>query len=312
MNCEQVNQIDMVEYLSRLGFQAEKNNGKDYWYLSPLRDEKEPSFKVNKPKNVWYDHGQGKGGKLVDFAMLFFRCTVSELLQKFPLFQQQNPSKNIAIDPPFHLHKVDKNIPIDATETAIRIIAAKQPIANPSLCRYLESRKIDKEIADKYCYEVLFAMNDKERAYHAIGFKNTEAGYELRNEYFKGSSSPKAVTFFDNNNSKSITIFEGFFDFLTYQSINKNQLTETNFLVLNSLSFFQKQTNLMEKHNRINLYLDRDPAGKKITENAKKTSLKYRDKSGLYKGYKDLNEWAVKNSKLGQNIKIGKSAGRHL
>ena len=30
MNCEQVNQIDMVEYLSSLGFQAKKNNGKDY------------------------------------------------------------------------------------------------------------------------------------------------------------------------------------------------------------------------------------------------------------------------------------------
>ena len=312
MNCAEANHIDMVDYLNSLSFHATNIKGDDYWYHSPFREEKEPSFKVNRHKNVWYDHGLGKGGKLVDFAMLFFNCSVSKLLQKFPLFQQQNHPKSIAIDPPFPLHKIDKENPIDATETAIKIIAAKQPITNPSLCRYLETRKIDKEIADKYCYEVLFAMNDKERAYHAIGFKNTEGGYELRNAYFKGSSSPKSVSFIDNNNSKSIAIFEGFFDFLTYQSLHKNQLLENNFLVLNSLSFFEKQKDLMEKYNRINLYLDRDPAGKKVAESAKKISLKYRDKSSLYKGFKDLNEWAVNNGKTGHKIKIRKSTGRHL
>ena len=36
---------------------AKKINNNDYWYLSPLRNEKEASFKINRSKNTWYDHG---------------------------------------------------------------------------------------------------------------------------------------------------------------------------------------------------------------------------------------------------------------
>ena len=64
MNCEQANQVDLVDYLNSLGYQPQKIRGADYWYFSPFRDEKEPSFKINRNKNVWYDHGPGKGGKV--------------------------------------------------------------------------------------------------------------------------------------------------------------------------------------------------------------------------------------------------------
>ena len=82
MNCAEANQIDMVDYLFSLGYQPQKIRNENHWYLSPLRDEKEPSFKVNKGKNVWYDHGLGKGGKLVDFAMEFHRYSLTEALEK--------------------------------------------------------------------------------------------------------------------------------------------------------------------------------------------------------------------------------------
>jgi DNA primase len=74
MNCEQANQIDLVDYLQSIGHEPSKLRGNDYWYHSPLRNEKEPSFKVNRSKNVWYDHGLGKGGTLVDFAMEYYHC----------------------------------------------------------------------------------------------------------------------------------------------------------------------------------------------------------------------------------------------
>jgi len=41
-------QQDMVDYLQQLGYLPEKIRGNDYWYLSPLRNEKTPSFKVNR------------------------------------------------------------------------------------------------------------------------------------------------------------------------------------------------------------------------------------------------------------------------
>ena len=165
MNCEHANQIDMVDYLNSLGHQPKKITGKDYWYISPFREEKEPSFKVERNKNVWYDHGPGKGGKLVDFVMEVYHCNVSEALQKFSSFQQQNNYQNNVVRPQFHLHENTLLNHQDSRETAIKIIAAKKPIEDLVLCRYLKQRRIEKNIADKYCFEVQFTNADKEKVY---------------------------------------------------------------------------------------------------------------------------------------------------
>ncbi len=298
MNCEQANGIDVVGYLNSLGYQPKNIRGNNYWYLSPLRNEKEASFKVEKNKNVWYDHGLGRGGKLVDFVIEFYHCDVSEALQKISSFHPQKNFQNIAVRSPLQSHQSSLINESHATETSIKIIAAKQPIQDLSLCRYLIQRRIDKSIADKYCHEVHFTNGDEKKMYKAIGFKNNAGGYELRNQYFKGSSSPKYVTYL-NHKAKKISVFEGFFDFLSYQSMNKNQEHElTNFLVLNSLSFFERSLLLMEKHAGIHLYLDHDNAGRKCTNIALKRSLQFKDESKLYKGYKDLNEWMMNFGKL--------------
>ena len=55
MNCEKANQIDLVDYLNSIGYSQRKINGSDYWYCSSFRDEKDPSFKIKRNKNVWYD-----------------------------------------------------------------------------------------------------------------------------------------------------------------------------------------------------------------------------------------------------------------
>jgi len=312
MNCEQANQIDLVDYLHSTGLEPAKIRGNDYWYQSPFRDEKEPSFKVNRSKNVWYDHGLGKGGTLVDFAIEYFHYeTIPEALENLSFFQGQKFFQHSYNRPPFHSyeHNIFQG---DTRETAIRIIAAKQPIQNPMLCRYLKQRKIEKNIADKYCYEVQFTNSSNDKRYFAIGFKNNAGGYELRNEYFKGSSSPKYITYLDNLANK-VTVFEGFFDFISYQTIHQNQQQElTNFLVLNSLSFFERSLLLMEKHQGINLYLDQDEAGRKNTKLALKRSPSFKDESKLYKGYKDLNDWSINFGKLKMQKNVRPYVHRHL
>ena len=310
MNCEQANQMDMVDYLNSLGYQPQKIKGPDYWYLSPFRAEKESSFKVERNKNVWYDHGLGKGGKLIDFVMEFYHCNVSEALQKVSFFQPQNNLQNNNVRPQFHLQENTLLNQQDSRETTIKIIAAKKPVEDLMLCRYLRQRRIEKSVADTYCYEVQFTNADREKIYKAIGFKNNAGGYELRNEYFKGSSSPKYVTYLDNK-SNNISVFEGFFDFMSYQSINQNQGHElTNFLVLNSLSFFERSLLLMEKHGSIHLYLDHDNAGRKCTNLALKRSFQFKDESKLYRQYKDINNWLVSFGKLEK--KISQSMHKHL
>ncbi|MEJ7674980.1 MAG: toprim domain-containing protein [Chitinophagaceae bacterium] len=87
--------------------------------------------------------------------------------------------------------------------------------------------------------------------------------------------------------------------------MNQNQQHHlTNFLVLNSLSFFERSLLLMEKHESIHLFLDNDEAGRKCTSLAQKRSLKFRDESKLYEGCKDLNEWKMKIKEHNINLKI--------
>ncbi len=114
----------------------------------------------------------------------------------------------------------------NALEPAIKVIAAK-PITHPALCRYLESRKIPFEIAEKYCKEVHYELYDKK--YFAIGFQNNAGGFELRNAHFKGSSSPKDITFFEFPRAKEVAVFEGFFSFLSYQTLHQKNTTTDKF-----------------------------------------------------------------------------------
>ncbi len=49
----------------------------------------------------------------------------------------------------------------------------------------------------------------------------------------------------------------------------------------------------MEQHDTITLYLDRDKTGQNYSQYALSLSNKYKDESGLYRHYKDLNDWLV-------------------
>jgi DNA primase len=266
--------MDMVDYLSRLGYKPAKVRNNDYWYVSPLRDEKTPSFKVNRKLNRWYDHGLGKGGNLIDFAILHQNYTIGEFLQKLngdfsfhqPIFHQPNEL---------------------ITEKKLNILQ-EFSISSFALLRYLEQRRIPVDIADQFCREVRYELNDK--IYYGIGFKNDSGGYEIRNPYFKTSSSPKDITTIKNK-AKEAVVFEGFFDFLSFIAIHKNQpATESNFVILNSVSFFEKARPFMEQHEIIRLYLDRDTTGQNYSHYALSLSNKYKDESKLYEHYKDLND----------------------
>lgn len=298
ITCEQARQIDLVDWLAALGHQPQKVRNQDYWYLSPFRQENTPSFKVNRKLNVWYDFGEGKGGNLVDFGVRFFSCSVSELLEKL----SQRSGQHFSFHPPSTAG--EKKAPDDGK---ILILDERRLAAQP-LLDYLKMRSIPLEIAQAFCREIEFRLYDKQHT--VIGFKNDAGGYELRNENFKGSSSPKRETFI-NNYQEQLAVFEGFFSFLSFQAINKNPAHSlTNFLVLNSLSFFQSARPKMEEHRHIHLFLDRDTAGKKHTEMALQwDKTKYIDRSPFYENRKDLNDWLVHHER---SLHVSRRMGRGL
>lgn len=275
---EEVKNTDIVGYLSSLGFEPAKVTRNDYWYLSPFRDETTPSFKVNRNLNRWYDFGEGAGGNLVDFGIKFYNCSVSEFLKKMNRnfsFQQQH----------IPLNQKDKEA------KKIKVIDERE-ISSLVLIRYLHRRRIPLDIATKFCKEIDYELYG--RNYYAIGFKNNAGGYELRNEKFKASSSPKDITLIESNAEK-LTVFEGFFNFLSYLAIHhKQEQPATNFLVLNSTSFFEKSLPLMQSHKSVHLYLDCDTTGQKCMQKALAIDKdKFKDERNLYKNYKDLNDWML-------------------
>lgn len=289
---EEVKKTDIVDYLASLGFKPAKNSRNDFWYLSPFRDETSPSFKVNRNLNRWYDFGEGKGGNIVDFGIQYHRCSVVEFLKKMKQsfsFQQQ---------------KIPVNKP-DEEVKKIKVLEVKE-ITSLVLIRYLHKRRVPMQIAAKFCKEIDYELYSKR--YFAIGFKNNAGGYELRNEKFKASSSPKDITLIKNNSDK-LAVFEGFFNFLSYQAIHHSQdYPKTNFLILNSASFFEKSLPLMQSYKSVHLFLDGDSTGQKCSQKAIAIdNEKFVDESGLYKNYKDLNDWAVH---IGQTLKQGLSMNR--
>ena len=280
LSIEEARQIDLIDYLSKLGYQPAKIRNHDHWYLSPFREEKTPSFKVNKKLNRWYDHGLGKGGNLIDFAIQYHNCTVSELLQQ--LSNVFSFHKSLVQQSTEHLK--------ESEESKIRIIK-EGPLSSFSLFRYLQQRRIPIDLAERFCKEVKYELNGKE--YFGIGFKNNSGGYEIRNPYFKASSSPKDITTFENA-AKEAAVFEGFTDFLSFMAIHQNQQhILSDFVILNSVSFFEKARQFMEEHEGIRLYLDRDTTGQDYSQYALSLSKKYKDESYLYKLHKDLNDWLI-------------------
>lgn len=278
LSLSEVKQLDMVDYLSTLGHEPAKVRNDDYWYLSPLREENRASFKINRRLNRWYDHGIGKGGNLIDFAILYYDCSVGELLYLLkPNFS-------------FHQPLFQSSVNSSPSKSGMTILGNYELNSYP-LLTYLNQRRILVGIAGQYCREVHYEINNK--TYYGIGFGNDSGGWEIRNPYFKSSSSPKDISTF-NNNADEVCVFEGFMDFLSFKTLHKN-LPENSqdFVVLNSISFFERARIFMESHHSIRLYLDRDTAGRNCTHRALSLSIKYQDESSLYKNHTDLNDWMV-------------------
>ncbi len=303
-------QIDLVDFLEILGHKPEKVRNNDHWYQSPLRQEKTPSFKVNRQLNVWFDHGTGEGGNLVDFGIRYFKCSVAEFLQRLSSMKEQSFSFHPYPHSPAGEKKEASN------DLGKIVVLGSRNLTDPRLLEYLESRKIPLHIARQFCEQVDFQLYSKK--YTAIGFKNDSGGYELRNQYFKGSSTPKEPRLILQNGTKDLAVFEGFFSFLSFQTIQESggkdlpdlSTIQADALILNSVSFFEKSREKMEQYPNIHLFLDRDQMGIKCTEKALQWSSKYIDQSRYYQRFKDLNEYLRKS--LSQELKQNQRRGRHL
>lgn len=278
MNCSQFNKILLEEVLQNLGHHPTKQNEKEAWYLNPFASENHASFKLNKRTNSWYLFSEGIGGNNIDFMKKYLNASISEVLawaenQKFSFFQNQR------IHPIQRLRNLPKNYQI----TEIK------EIQHPALLDYLKSRKVESQI--EFLKEIHYRLNYKN--YFGIGFKNNSGGYEIRNAYSKICLGNKNISSIKNG-SKSVRIFEGFFDFLSFKNIENYLGKEpSNYIILNSVSMINKIKNEMKNHPNIELYFDNDEAGNLAVELIKSVNSHVEDCRVLYSDFNDLNDWIV-------------------
>ena len=276
MNCTQFNKISVEEVLQSLGHFPTKQNEKEAWFINPFSKENNASFKINKNLNYWYLFSEGIGGNNIDFMKKYLNASISEVLdwaenQNFSSFHQQTKNQKL-----FNLPKT------------YEILEVKE-IQHPALLQYLKSRKVENQ--KHLVSEIHYQMNDKK--YFGIGFKNDSDGYEIRNAYSKICLGKKDITTIKNN-SKSLLVFEGFFDFLSFKNIEESLENEpSDYMILNSVSMINKIKNSLETYEKIDLYFDNDEAGNRAVEIIKNEKIEAEDCRVLYSDFKDLNDWLI-------------------
>lgn len=281
MNIEKAKQIPIELVLQKMNYTPSKTNGFDVWFISPFRDEKTPSFKVNTKINRWYDHGLQIGGNIIDFIAIKFNYTIPEVLK----FLENYSDESI-----FSFQK-QKNCESKFIEssTEIKIIKVIE-IQHFALKQYLENRKIYHYENESNLKEVHYEINGKK--YFALGFKNRSYCYQLRSKYTKINIGKKDITLIKlvKGYKNKLRIFEGFFDYLSF--INKFK-SDSDFLILNSVALTIRCDEILSNYDEIELYFDNDSAGDLYTKSTLEKFRNAKDCRAFYKDFKDLNEWLV-------------------
>lgn len=325
MNSAQAKSILIIDLLTSLSREPKTIKNNDYWYLSPLHEEKTPSFKVDIVKNVWYDHGDGVGGNIIDLVMNIYNLDFKSALQKLSsifnysdtagrssFFHKQGIKQKINQIQDFaksqnssaaksHLNETGVSHNKDQGQSHFELKKVKA-LENKALLEYITKRGIKLDIAVQYLEEVYYNKINTDNTdiknvviknYFALGFKNDAGNYELRNIYFKGCIGSKDITTIKGTGNKELSIFEGFMDFLSALTHFKIDKFKSDVIILNSVANKAKISDLLysDLYNKIYLFLDNDKAGEDTQREFYSMNDKCVNCSTIYKAHKDFNEF---------------------
>ena len=164
MNIAQAKSLPLSEFLARLGYLPTHTRGDALWYHSPLRNERTPSFKINAARNIWFDHGQGVGGTVIDLMAHLDKHRDTSML----LSHISEISAGL-LDPVLvsRLASSDPRPPESISSTILRV----GEIVDSRLISYLQrDRAIPLDLARLYLKELEYRVG--ERQYTALGFEN--------------------------------------------------------------------------------------------------------------------------------------------
>ena len=293
MRYQDAKQIPMSHLLVALGHQPAKQAGGEYWYVSPLRKEKDASFKLSRDEKAWYDHGLGQGGNILDFVMAYYHLsTVSQALGKLDgVAGYLAPPSTVTPAP---------SASASARPAEFELVTLKA-LHNRALIGYLRKRGITPQIAKHYCQEMHYTHDKK--PYFSLAFANESGGFELRNPYFKGVQGTKDISIIRTNQpTTTVAVFEGFMDFLSAVVMTGRETPTYPVIILNSATMKERALKQIRDWGAtiVHCYLDRDETGRELTAwfQEQFADVMVHDQSGLYEGYKDFNDYLQKHQQM--------------
>lgn len=288
MTIDEAKRVRIVDFLAQLGHRAQYMKSEQYWYLSPLRKEVTPSFKVNDRLNEWYDFGEATGGDLVELGK--YLCETKSVSEALAYIERH--VNGVSLPKTRTLPTTFR--PVEADMKNLIIV----PLRHHALFSYLHSRMIDSDIGRMFCKEVHYEL--RQRRYFALAFGNISGGYEVRNPYYKGCIKNKDISLIGHQCGEiqqRVCVFEGFMDFLSYltlkQSCNWTICIDQpcDYLVMNSVNNLKKALMYLQRYLHIHCYLDNDLAGQKTVETiAGLYGERVSNEAVRYSEYKDLND----------------------
>jgi len=288
-------QVSMMDFLSRLGFHPKKTHGDEAMYISMLRDsDTNPSFSVNEKLGAWYDHGMGKGGDIFNFAMLYWKgIKFHEAVEKVQEICNQTIPEQVVVN------KINTRprLKVAVKLPNYQIQEIKPFGSSEAINAYLRSRGVF-DTASTQLAEVHYYVEDEKKRrkqFFAAGWQNELGGWEVRNKYFKGCLGKKAITLILLG-AKKLSVFEGFFNYLSWLSENTDH--DRTVLVLNSLTLINSGIEKAKTFSEIDLYLDRDNSGYGALKTWMKALPYSTDRSFVYQGYNDYNDKILADLKM--------------
>ncbi len=245
---EEAKQFSIIDYLNIKGVQPVKMIGKQVVYYSPLTNEKTASFLVEPNKNVFNDYSSGQKGDIIRLVELIEQIPFLEAIKRIQGLKSTYfaPDSNVTVTCPRRERDVTvtcQRRESDVTDLSFSFsgnntikeskmeIKSVQPVTHPSLIQYVEQRGINIDLGKIYLKEVHFSNNGKR--YFAVGFQNNSGGYELRNALKFKAKTANGITVFDRG-TKTVNLFEGFFDFLSALQYYNTKAFNNTTIVLNT------------------------------------------------------------------------------
>lgn len=317
MNISQANNLDFPDLLSKLGYEPTKvlKGGKDIWYCSPFRQEKDPSFHIREGREykwIWYDFGHDGTSTILDFIMQLKntdkRGALAFLDTLYPNYKGHSTAK-IQPDP----NQVSfLFLPQSDTEQGVLKNKEEQyrdfqlvrvlPIKSQAVFSYLQSRCIPPSITSRYFKLIQYTDRERpsQKPYFGFGMQNESGGWEVRSAsdraggIFKTAISAKDITLIRGGQaSEEVSVFEGMVDFVSLLALcNKNHLNG-DALILHGLKLYGRAAQVIRDntYKRIHTFLDNNTAGKDTTlKFSNDFGERVQDHSPSFWPYIDLND----------------------